>query len=87
VSWAGESGVGRHLVPVQIVAQDQRGLIAAVSNAINEVDANIDSMEAHTSSDNLAIVNLVIEVDNVAHLEKVIVKLKHIPGVIEAQRK
>jgi len=87
VSWAGDSGVGSHLVQVQVVAQDQRGLIATVSNTISEVDANIDSMEAHTSSDNLAVLNLVLEVDNVSHLEKVILKLKHISGVIEAHRK
>ncbi|MDT8335679.1 MAG: ACT domain-containing protein, partial [Desulfurivibrionaceae bacterium] len=58
-----------------------------VSNAVNEMDANIDSMEAHTSSDNLALLNLVLEVENVAHLKKVILKLRHISGVIEAYRK
>jgi GTP pyrophosphokinase len=87
VNWSGESGVGSHLVQVQVVAQDQRGLIAEISNTISEVDANIDSMEAHTSSDNLAVLNLILEVNNVAHLEKVILKLKHISGVIEAHRK
>ncbi len=87
VSWSGESGGGSHLVQVQVVAQDQRGLIAEVSNTVNEMDANIDSMEAHTSSDNLAILNLVLEVGNVAHLKRVILKLRHISGVIEAYRK
>jgi GTP pyrophosphokinase len=87
VSWALGTDVGHHQVQVQVLAQDQRGLIAGVSNTVNEVDANIVSMEAHTSSDNLAIVNLVLEVDNLAHLEKVLMKLKHITGVIEARRK
>jgi GTP pyrophosphokinase len=72
---------------VQVVSQDQRGLIAGVSNTINEMDANIVSMEAHTSSGNLAIVNLVLEVDNLAHLEKVLLKLKQLSGMIEARRK
>jgi GTP pyrophosphokinase len=87
VSWATDSEVGRHQVQIQVVSQDQRGLIAGLSNTINELDANIVSMEAHTSSDNLAIVNLVLEVDNLAHLEKVLLKLKQMAGVIEARRK
>lgn len=87
VSWGGGPEAGGHQAQVQVVAQNQRGLIAGVSNTISEVDANIVSMEAHTSSDNLAIVNLVLEVDNLDHLEKVLVKLKHIAGVIETRRK
>lgn len=87
VSWNDRTEVGLHQVKVQMVAQNHRGLIAGVSNAISEVDANIVSMEAHTSSDNLAIVNLVIEVDNLDHLDKVLLKLKNISGVIEARRK
>jgi GTP pyrophosphokinase len=87
VSWAADSAAGHHQVQVQVVSQDQRGLIAGVSNTINEMDANIVSMEAHTSSGNLAIVNLVLEVDNLAHLEKVLLKLKQLSGMIEARRK
>lgn len=87
VSWGAGGEVGRHLAQVQVVSQNQKGLIAGVSNTISEVDANIVSMEAHTSSDNLAIVNLVLEVDNLLHLEKVLLKLKQISGVIATQRK
>ncbi|MCK4839989.1 MAG: bifunctional (p)ppGpp synthetase/guanosine-3',5'-bis(diphosphate) 3'-pyrophosphohydrolase, partial [Desulfobulbaceae bacterium] len=87
VSWNDGTEVGLHQVKVLMVAQNQRGLIAGVSNTISEVDANIVSMEAHTSSDNLAIVNLVIEVDNLDHLARVLLKLRRIPGVIEARRK
>jgi GTP pyrophosphokinase len=86
VSWDYGTEVGHHQVKVLVVAQNQRGLIAGVSNTISEVDANIVNMEARTSSDNLAIVNLVIEVDNLAHLERVLLKLKRMSGVIEARR-
>lgn len=87
VSWDTKAEAGHHQVQVLLVAQNQRGLIAGVSNSISEVDANIVSMEAHTSSENLAIVSLVLEVDNRAHLDKVLLKLKQINGVIEARRK
>jgi GTP pyrophosphokinase len=86
VSWAAEIAVG-HQVQAQVVAQDQRGLIAAVSNTISEVEANIIGMEARTSSDNLAIVNLIIEVESLEHLERLLLKLRQLSGVIEARRK
>lgn len=86
VSWSAETSPG-HQVQIQVVAQDQKGLIANVSSTANEYDANIVSMEARTSSDNLALVNLVLEVDGREHLAKVLMHLKKIGGVIEARRK
>jgi len=86
VNWAEESSMG-HQVQIQVVAQDQRGLIADLGSTISEVDANIISMEARTSAENLAIVNLVMGVNNVGHLERLLSRLKQIPGVLEARRK
>ena len=86
VSWAAETSAG-HQVQIQVVAQDQKGLISSVSSTINEVDADIVSMEARTSSENLAIVNLVLEVESLVHLDKVLLQLRRVGGVIEAHRK
>jgi (p)ppGpp synthase/HD superfamily hydrolase len=44
-------------------------------------------MAARTSAENLAIVNLVLGVKSLVHLEKVLVQLRQIPGVLEASRK
>ena len=86
VNWAAETSAG-HQVQIQVVAQDQKGLIANVSSTVNVYDANIVSMEARTSSENLALVNLVLEVDSREHLDKVLLHLKRVGGVIEARRK
>ncbi|MBU0481391.1 MAG: bifunctional (p)ppGpp synthetase/guanosine-3',5'-bis(diphosphate) 3'-pyrophosphohydrolase [Proteobacteria bacterium] len=86
VSWAAESAAG-HQVQIRVIAQDQRGLIASVSNTINISEADIVSMEAHTSADNLAVVNLVLEVAGTDHLAKVLQQIRKISGVLEAGRK
>lgn len=92
VSWAavavGRSGSGGgHQVQVLIVALDQKGLIVEVGSRISSADADIVSMEARTSTENLAIFNLVLGVQNLIHLEKVLLRLRQIPGVLEAKRK
>ncbi|MBU0673352.1 MAG: bifunctional (p)ppGpp synthetase/guanosine-3',5'-bis(diphosphate) 3'-pyrophosphohydrolase [Proteobacteria bacterium] len=86
VNWAADSVAG-HQVQIQVVAQDQKGLIAAFGNTMSGADANIISMEARTSSENLAIVNLVVEVNSLTHLERLLLQLRQIESVLEAKRK
>ena len=87
VSWATSVAVAAHQAQVLVVALDQKGLIAELGSRISGADADIVSMAARTSAENLAIVNLVLGVASLAHLEKVLMKLRQIPGVLEASRK
>jgi GTP pyrophosphokinase len=66
---------------------DHKGLIAELGSRISGADADIVSMEARTSSENLAIVKLVLGVQSLGHLEKLLVQLRQIPGILEARRK
>lgn len=86
VSWASSVATG-HQAQVLVVALDQKGLIAELGSRISGADADIVSMAARTSVENLAIVNLVLGVHSRDHLERVLVQLRHIPGVLEASRK
>ncbi|MBU0484914.1 MAG: bifunctional (p)ppGpp synthetase/guanosine-3',5'-bis(diphosphate) 3'-pyrophosphohydrolase [Proteobacteria bacterium] len=76
-----------HRVQVQIVAQDQKGLLAALGSKISAEDANIINLEAHTSSANLAIFNLVLEVASLGHLARLLQHVRNIDGVLEAKRR
>jgi len=87
VSWATGGAPSGHQAQVLVVARDQKGLIAELGSRISGADADIVSMAARTSAENLAIVNLVLGVQSLAHLEKVLVQLRNIPGVLEASRK
>lgn len=87
VSWATSVAAAAHQAQVLVVALDQKGLIAELGSRISGADADIVSMAARTSVENLAIVNLVLGVASLAHLEKVLMKLRQISGVLEASRK
>lgn len=87
VSWAATVAGSGHQAQILVVALDQKGLIAELGSRISGADADIVSMAARTSAENLAIVNLVLGVKSLAHLEKLLVQLRQIPGVLEASRK
>lgn len=87
VSWAATVATSGHQAQILVVALDQKGLIAELGSRISGADADIVSMAARTSAENLAIVNLVLGVKSLAHLEKLLVQLRQIPGVLEASRK
>jgi GTP pyrophosphokinase len=87
VSWADNLATAGHQAQILVVALDQKGLIAELGSRISGADADIVSMSARTSAENLAIVNLVLGVKSLAHLEKVLGQLRQIQGVLEASRK
>ncbi len=76
-----------HRAPVQVIAQDQRGLLAAISNAISGGDADIVNLEATTMAGGLARINGIVEVKGVDHLVRILQHLQQLAGVIEAKRK
>jgi len=86
VSWSEDEQV-THQVQVQLVAEDQKGLLGVLSNAISADDANIVNLDAHTSSANLAVLNLVVEVASLRHLGRLLQHLRQVPGVLEARRR
>jgi len=86
VSWATTLD-STHRTPVQVIAQDQRGLLAAISNAIGNDDADIVNLEATTMAGGLARINVIVEVKGVDHLVRILQHLQQLAGVIEAKRK
>ncbi len=75
-----------HRAHVSIIAYDQKGVLAEVCNIISEADADIVNIDAHTSKDALANLDMIIEVDNLDHLSKVLQHLQQHDYVLEAKR-
>ena len=86
VSWAAEVKAS-HRAKIQVVAHDQKGLLATLSNAITTDDANILNMEANTSSSGLAKFNFILEISSRDQLIMLLQHLQQLDGVIEAKRK
>jgi (p)ppGpp synthase/HD superfamily hydrolase len=66
--------------------EDRKGLLAAISAKIADINTNIRNMEAHTDTDRHARIDMTIEIDDMKHLEKVIKSLRGVDGVIGVER-
>ena len=86
MSWS-SSAKTQHRAHIQIIAQDKKGLLVSICNEITTDNANILNVDAHTSKDNLARLNIVLEVNNINHLTRLIKHLQQLDDVIEATRK
>jgi len=75
-----------HPVKVSVVAVDKPGVLANVSSSISVAEANITRAEIATSEDRKAILNFVVEVQDTAHLERVLKAIERVEGVITARR-
>lgn len=85
VSWA-EDIRATHRAQIQIIAQDQKGLLATLSNLISTDDANIMNLEASTTAGNLAKINITVEISGLEHLQKLLQHIQQIDTVLEAKR-
>jgi GTP diphosphokinase / guanosine-3',5'-bis(diphosphate) 3'-diphosphatase len=75
-----------HPVKVSVVAVDKPGVLANVSSSISGAEANITRAEIATSENRKAILDFVVEVQDTAHLERVLKAIERVEGVITARR-
>ncbi len=75
-----------HPVKVSIVAVDKPGVLANVSSSISGAEANITRAEIATSENRKAILDFVVEVQDTAHLERVLKAIERVEGVITVRR-
>ncbi|MGV1098433.1 RelA/SpoT family protein [Thiovibrio sp. JS02] len=85
VNWA-EGVRATHRAQIQIIAHDQKGLLASLSNTISTDDANILNLEATTSCGGLARISIIIEINSREHLLKLLQHVQQLEGVMEAKR-
>lgn len=77
---------GTHPVKVSVLAVDKTGVLANVSAAISGAEANISRAEITTREDRKAALDFVVEVNNTAHLGRVLKAIEGVEGVITARR-
>ena len=77
---------GSHAVKVSVMAVDKTGVLANVSSAIAECHANISRAEITTREDRKAVLDFVIEVNDTAHINRVLKAIERVDGVISARR-
>ncbi len=85
VSWEINKEVA-YLSNLKIVANDRNGMLIDIANIIGEAKISVKGMNARTTRDGLAIVEITLEITNVDQLERIINKLATVSGVIDVSR-
>ena len=85
IDWQ-ESEGERFVIRLAIEASDRRGLYADLAQAVSETGTDIRSLELKTVDGRVAGAALV-EVENLAHLEKIIKAVRRVKGVHEVARR
>jgi GTP diphosphokinase / guanosine-3',5'-bis(diphosphate) 3'-diphosphatase len=76
----------QHAVKIAVIAEDKTGVLANVSSAIAECDANISRAEIITREDRKAELDFVVEIADTSHLNRVLKAVERVEGVITAKR-
>ncbi|MBM9614598.1 bifunctional (p)ppGpp synthetase/guanosine-3',5'-bis(diphosphate) 3'-pyrophosphohydrolase [Desulfobulbus rhabdoformis] len=86
VSWSGTPN-STYRAGVVVRSENRKNLLADISGTISADDANIVELNARTTVENIAEINVLIEVMNLEHLQRLQQHLLQMPEVIEVRRK
>nr|WP_277061034.1 ACT domain-containing protein [Rivihabitans pingtungensis] len=74
-------------VPVAVMTRDERGALAGIALGISEAGANIESvMQDATNGEGFVQIRFRLQVESVAHLERVLARIEAEPCVERATR-
>jgi GTP pyrophosphokinase len=85
VEWADQRQAQFH-VDLEILMEDRQGILAKVISTISNLKTNIRQMETRTN-EGRATTDLVLEIADLKHLEKVTRSLANVEGVLRVDRK
>lgn len=86
VEWEAEAG-SSYPVEIEVEAYDRVALLSNLMNAITDMKTNISAVNARTTKKSkMAIISLVLEINNVQHMDAVMRRIKAVNGVIEVHR-
>jgi guanosine-3',5'-bis(diphosphate) 3'-pyrophosphohydrolase len=78
-------GRAKYPVKLTVFCDDRPAMLKQLTAVISDHDTNISTIEARTA-DSQATIDIVIEIEDVKHLERLILSLRKIPGIHDVQR-
>ena len=91
VEWAKPAAIGKsetkatYPVKLTVFCDDRAGMLKQLTAVISDDNANIRNIEARTA-DSQATIDMVIDIQDVKHLERILAGLRKIPGIRDVQR-
>ena len=86
VVWDKRTDDAGFVVLLGIQVEDRRGILAEVTSKIAGLKTNVLKVEASTS-DRQGQISVVMEIDDLKHLQRVIKVIRGVPGVLEVERR
>jgi GTP pyrophosphokinase len=76
----------RYPVKITVFCDDRAGMLKELTAVISDDNTNIRSVDTHQSPDGEALVEFVVEAEDLRHLNKMVLGLRRVPGVRAVQR-
>src|ERR1700682_1832916 len=86
VAWAGEKAEA-YAIELELLSDDRPGLLADLTQAIAEEGSNIRRIEARSEETKKGYIPISLDTSDLKQLEKILARLKDVPGVREVIRK
>jgi GTP pyrophosphokinase len=86
VEWDKGSDTAPYTVRLTMEVEDRKGMLAALSARVAEINTNITNLEATTGDSVHATIGMTVEIRDMKHLEKVIKSLRGVEGVLDVSR-
>jgi GTP pyrophosphokinase len=85
---AGQSGARAQRYPVKITifCDNRSGMLKELTAVISNDDTNIRAVETRDGENGEAIVEFVVDAEDLRHLNRMVLGLRRVPGVREVQR-
>ena len=85
VEWqAGEEGA--YAVEIEVEAIDRVNLLSNIVASVSEGRTNIEAVNARTTKNNMAVINLVVDIRDIEHMQRVMDRIKKVSGVLSVTR-
>jgi GTP pyrophosphokinase len=76
----------RYPVKISVFCDDRSGMLKEMTAIISNDDTNIRAVETHDGENGEAIVEFVVDAEDLRHLNRLVLGLRRLPGVREVQR-
>jgi GTP pyrophosphokinase len=70
---------------LKLLVQDEKGILARIAAEVSESDVNISTVGMETQ-DKFTVLRLIVQVEDRAHLARLMRRVRHVPGVTKVSR-
>jgi len=86
VAWAGAEEEARFQVKINIISENRQGVLAKVTSAIADEEANITNVNAQSLEGRRGQITLTVDISDMNHLERILQRLRGIEGIRQVER-